>query len=137
MVFEKNVSNDMQTLGTEMASRINTDTRRIRAIEQRLGGIELRIGALEEKIIDEIDHLRKSFEQISVDIKAVTDNLSEIRSEILKINKNLDKTAKKAEVKELETLLDIYNPIKSRFTTKDEVARMIEDRLAEKRQTTT
>jgi len=104
MVFEKNVSNDMQTLGTEMASRINTDTRRIRAIEQRLGGIELRIGALEEKIIDEIDHLRKSFEQISVDIKAVTDNLSEIRSEILKINKNLDKTAKKAEVKELETL---------------------------------
>ncbi|MCX6821230.1 MAG: hypothetical protein NTW30_00480 [Candidatus Aenigmarchaeota archaeon] len=137
MVFEKNVSNDMQTLGTEMASRINTDTRRIRAIEQRLGGIELRIGALEEKIIDEIDHLRKSFEQISVDIKAVTDNLSEIRSEILKINKNLDKTAKKAEVKELETLLDIYNPIKSRFTTKDEVARIIEDRLAEKRQTTT
>jgi septation ring formation regulator EzrA len=137
MVFEKNVSNDMQTLGTEMASRINTDTRRIRAIEQRLGGIELRIGALEEKIIDEIDHLRKSFEQISVDIKAVTDNLSEIRSEILKINKNLDKTAKKAEVKELETLLDIYNPIKSRFTTKDEVTRIIEDRLAEKRQTTT
>ena len=137
MVFEKNVSNDMQTLGTEMASRINTDTRRIRAIEQRLGGIELRIGALEEKIIDEIDHLRKSFEQISVDIKAVTDNLSEIRSEILKINKNLDKTAKKSEVKELETLLDIYNPIKSRFTTKDEVTRIIEDRLAEKRQTTT
>jgi len=137
MVFEKNAPDDMQTFGTEIANRINTNTRRIRTIEQRLTGVELRIGALEEKIIYEIDKLRKSFEQISVDIKAVTDNLSEIRSEILKINKNLDKTAKKAEVKELETLLDIYNPVKSRFTTKDEVVRIVEDRLAEKQQTTT
>lgn len=137
MVFEKNVPNDIQTFSSEMSSRVNTDTRRIRALEQRLGGTEQRIGALEEKIIDEIDRLRKSFEQISVDIKAVTENLSEVHSEILNINKNLDKTAKKAEVKELETLLDMYNPIKSRFTTKDEVARMIEDKLAEKQQTTT
>jgi len=137
MVFEKNTPDDIQTLSVQAATMINTNTRRIRALEQRLDGVELRIGALEEKIIDEIDRLRKSFEQISVDIKAVTDNLSEVRSEILKINKNLDKTAKKAEVKELETLLDIYNPIKSRFTTKDEVTRMIEDRLAEKKQTTT
>jgi len=137
MVFEKNNPDNMQTLGTEISNRVNTDTRRIRALEQRLSGAEMRIGALEEKIIDEIDNLRKSFEQISVDIRAVTDNLSEIRSEMLKINKNLDKTAKKAELKELETLLDIYNPIKSRFTTKDEVARIIEDKLAEKQQTTT
>jgi chromosome segregation ATPase len=137
MVFEKSAPDDIQTFGVQAATMINTNTRRIRALEQRLDGVELRIGSLEEKIIDEIDRLRKSFEQISVDIKAVTDNLSEVRSEILKINKNLDKTAKKAEVKELETLLDIYNPIKSRFTTKDEVTRMIEDRLAEKKQTTT
>ncbi len=137
MVFEKNVPGDMQTFGSEIANRVNTDTRRIRTLEQRLVGAEQRIGALEEKIIDEIDNLRKSFDQISIDIKTLTSNLSEIHSEILKINKNLDKTAKKAELKELETLLDIYNPIKSRFTTKDEVVRMIEDKLAEKQQTTT
>jgi len=137
MVFEKNTPGDLQTLGVEMVNRVNTDTRRIRTLEQRLNGAEMRIGSLEEKVIDEIDRLRKSFEQISLDIKAVSDSLSEIRSEILKINKNLDKTAKKVEVKELETLLDIYNPIKSRFTTKDEVTRMIEDKVAEKQQTST
>jgi uncharacterized coiled-coil DUF342 family protein len=137
MVFEKGFSDATQAFGAEIVNRINTNSRRIRALEQRLDGAELRIGALEEKIIEEIDRLRKSFEQISVDIKTVTDNLSEIHSEILKINKNLDKTAKKAELKVLETLLDIYNPIKSRFTTKDEVVRMIEDRLTEKKQMTT
>jgi predicted nucleic acid-binding Zn-ribbon protein len=131
MVFEKTPA-DMQALTLEITNRINTNTRRIRTLEQRLSAAESRIGALQEKMIDEMDRLRKSFDQISVDIKAVSDSLSEIRAEILKINKNLDKTAKKAELKELETLLDLYNPIKSRFTTKDEVMRIIEDKLAEK-----
>jgi len=132
MVFEKNVPGDMQIIGMEMSNRINTDTRRIRTLEQRLSAAESRIGALQEKVIDEIDRLRKSFDQISVDLKAVSENLSEIHSEILNINKNLDKTAKKAELKELENLLDLYNPIKSRFTTKDEVMRIIEDKISEK-----
>ncbi len=136
MVFEKSTPDDPQSFGIEVANRINTSTRRIRTIEQRLNGAELRIGALEERVIDEIDKLRKSFEQISVDIKSVNDHLSELHSEILKIDKTLEKTAKKAELKELETLLEIYNPIKSTFTTKNEVERMIEDKLAEKQQTT-
>ncbi len=97
-------------------------------IEQRLSGTERRISSLEEKIIDEIDNLRRGFEQISMDIKALGKNLSEIRAEILKINKNLDKTAKKAEVKELESLLDLYSPIKSKFVTREEVERLIEDK---------
>jgi predicted nucleic acid-binding Zn-ribbon protein len=132
MVFEKNVPGDMQTIGMEMSNRINTNTRRIRTLEQRMSAAESRIGALQEKVIDEIDRLRKSFDQISIDLKSVSENLSEIHSEILNINKNLDKTAKKAELKELENLLDLYNPIKSRFTTKDEVMRIIEDKISEK-----
>jgi uncharacterized coiled-coil protein SlyX len=139
MVFEKSVPGDTQAIGMEMSNRINTDTRRIRTLEQRLSAAESRIGALQEKAIDEIDRMRKSFDQISVDLKAVSDSLSEVHSEILKINKNLDKTAKKAELKELENLLDLYNPIKSRFTTRDEVVRIIEDKMSEKtvKQTTT
>jgi len=139
MVFEKSNPEGMQTIGIEMSNRINTDTRRIRTLEQRMNAAESRIGTLQEKVIDEIDRLRKSFDQISVDLKAVSDNISEVHSEILKINKNLDKTAKKAELKELESLLDLYNPIKSRFTTKDEVMRIIEDKMSEKtvKQTTT
>ncbi|MDI6825805.1 MAG: hypothetical protein QMD36_01260 [Candidatus Aenigmarchaeota archaeon] len=139
MVFEKSVPGDVQALSIEITNRINTNTRRIRTLEQRMSAAESRIGTLQEKIIDEIDRLRKSFDQISVDVKAVSQNLSEIHAEILNINKNLDKTAKKAELKELESLLDLYNPIKSRFTTKDEVMRIVENKLSEKtvKQTTT
>ena len=131
MALEKE-SMGMGVLSGEIVKRINTNTRRIRTIEQRLDGLESRIGALEEKIIDEIDYLRKSFGQISIDIKAVSESLSEIRGEVLKINKSMDKTAKKAEIKELETLLDIYNPIKSMFVTRDQVERILEEKLGKK-----
>jgi len=128
MVFEKEAPPDFSGISSEIVKMVNTNTRRIRTIEQRLSGTERRISSLEEKIIDEIDNLRRGFEQISLDIKALTDNLSQIRTEMLKINKNLDKTAKKAEVKELESLLDLYSPIKSKFMTREEVERLIEEK---------
>lgn len=128
MVFEKEAPPDVTALSSEIVKMVNTNTRRIRTIEQRLSGTERRIGSLEEKIIDEIDDLRRGFEQIAMDIKALGENLSQIRAETLKINKNLDKTAKKAEVKELESLLDLYSPIKSKFVTREEVERLIEEK---------
>lgn len=127
MVFEKEQPQDTSVFSSEIVKMVNTNTRRIRAIEQRLTGSERRIGSMEEKVIDEMDDLRRGFEQISLDIKALSENLSQIRSEMLKINKNLDRAAKKSEVKELESLLDLYNPIKSKFVTRDEVKRIIEE----------
>ena len=132
MVFEKEHPQGISALSGEIVRRIDTNTRRIRAIEQRLSGTELRIGSLEEKVIEEIENLRKSFEQISMNVKNINERLSNLRADILKINKNLDKTAKKAEVKELESLLDLYSPIKSKFTTKGEVERIVEERISEK-----
>ena len=131
-MFEKEQPQDIASFTTEIVKMVNTNTRRIRSIERRLSGSERRIRGMEEKIIDEIDDLRRGFEQIILDIKEVSKNLSEMRSEMLKINKNLDKSAKKSEVKELENLLDIYNPIKSKFVTREEVERLLEERTEKK-----
>jgi hypothetical protein len=67
-----------------------------------------------------------------MDIKNIIKNLSELRTETMRINKDIDRTAKKSEVKELESLLDLYSPIKSKFTTKDEVERLIDEKLSKK-----
>jgi uncharacterized coiled-coil protein SlyX len=130
MVFEKDVDN-VQALG-ELVNIINTSTRRIRALEQRLDGLEMRMGAIEEKIINEIGDVKKGFEEIYMDIKQIAKDMSELKGENLRINKTIDKTAKRTEVKELESLLDLYSPIKSRFTTRDEVERMIDEKLSKK-----
>ena len=131
MVFEKETA-DVQAFSNEVVKIISTNTRRIRALEQRLNGLEMRLGAIEEKIINEIEGVRKDFEEINMDIKSIAKNLSELRSEILMINKTIEKTARKSEVKELESLLDLYSPIKSKFTTRDEVERLIDEKLSKK-----
>ncbi|HDM05723.1 MAG TPA: hypothetical protein ENG34_00410 [Candidatus Aenigmarchaeota archaeon] len=128
MVFEKEKEAfDIRTFTTEILNRVDSNTRRIRSIEQRLNLLESRISSLEEKLIDEIDKLGRGFEQLQLDVKAVSESLKVLRAEMLKMNKNMEKTALKAEVKELATLLDLYNPIKSSFVTKEEVRRMLEE----------
>jgi len=131
MVFEKETV-DVQTFSNEVVKIMSTNTRRIRALEQRLNGLEMRIGAIEEKIINEIEGIRRDFEEIDMNIKNIVKNVSGLRSEILTINKTIDKTARKSEVKELESLLDLYSPIKSKFTTRDEVERLIDEKLSKK-----
>ena len=88
--------------------------------------------SIEEKVIDEIDSLRKGFDQLSTDMSEISKELTELRGEMLKISKNLDKTAKKSEVKELESLLDIYNPIKANFVTRDEVNRLLQEKIGKR-----
>ena len=130
MAFEKD-TNQMQAFG-EVIKVISTNTRRIRSVEQRLDGLEMRMGAIEEKIINEIEGIKKDFEEIHIYIRQISKNLSELRAEMLRIDKMINKTAKKTEVKELESLLDLYSPIKSKFTTRDEVERLIEEKLSKK-----
>ncbi len=131
MVFEKETVN-VQPFSNEAVKIINTNTRRIRALEQRLDAMEMRIGGIQEKIINEIEAIRRDFEEINIAIKDIVKNVSELRGEILRINKTIDKTARKSEIKELESLLDLYSPIKSKFTTRDEVERLVDRKLSKK-----
>ena len=130
MAFEKD-TNEMQAFG-EVIKVISTNTRRIRSVEQRLDGLEMRMGSIEEKIINEIEGIKKDFEEIHMYIRQISKNLSELRAEMLRMDKIINKTAKRTEVKELESLLDLYSPIKSKFTTRDEVERLIEEKLSKK-----
>ena len=132
MVFEKKQAPNIHAFGTELVTRINTNTRRIRTLEQRHEGTEGRISSLEEKVIEELSNLKKRFDQISQDIDKLSENIGELRSEFLKMTKNLEKTARKTELKELESLIELYNPIKSRFVSREEVERLIEEKLSKK-----
>lgn len=132
MVFESKPKADMQAFNIEIVNRINDNTRRARVLEQRMEGVVARVESLEGRMIDEMNMLKKTIDQISIDVKNFTDNLNNIRSEVLRLNKNMEKSAKKIELKELESLLDLYNPIRSRFVTRDEIDRIIEEKLEKK-----
>jgi hypothetical protein len=62
-------------------------------------------------------------------ISTIADRLTGMENELLRINKELSKTASKSEVKQLEMYIDVMNPIKSKFVTKDELERTLDDRI--------
>lgn len=130
MVFERETKEI--PIGSEAVKIVSANTRRIRALEQRFDVLEMRVGAVEQKIIEEIEELKKSFDRISADVKNLSRSISLIRNEVLRMDKRLNKTAKRAEVKELESLLELYNPIKSRFVTREEVERLVDEKLSKK-----
>ncbi len=115
-----------------MVKRIDDNTRRIKTIEQRLDGMSLRIEALENKMIEDVEDLKKRLDQLSLDVKSIAESLLKIRVETRRLNKDLEKTARKSEIKELESLLDLYSPIKSKFVTREEVERLIEEKVGKK-----
>lgn len=128
--FEKGPAADMTALSSELVRRMNEDARRIKMMEQKVERLENTLNTLEETILMQMNELKISIENIGTKIKSVADRLGTIENDILRINKELGKTATKAEVKQIETFVDLVNPIKAKFVTKDELERALEERTA-------
>ena len=120
---------DIKNVTNELVRRTNEVTRRLRIMEQRADRIETHLADLEEKAITQMGDLKISLERIGSKISAVSDRLTAIESEISRINKGMGKTANKSEIKQLETYIELINPITSKFVTKDELERAFEEKL--------
>ena len=123
---------EIKEITSEIVRRINEDTRRIKLLEQTSERIQTRMDQIEEAVLNQMNDLKIDLDKISIKINSVSDRLKAIENEIIRINKDLAKTATKAEVKQLETFIDLINPITSKFITKDQLERALEERLAKK-----
>lgn len=119
---------DVKLLATELVKRMNEDMRRIRILEERFDRTESRMRTIEETVLDQMETLRVSVERISEKIANISERFKGMDSEIIRINKELNKTATKSDMKSLETFVDILNPITSKFVTKDEMERALEEK---------
>jgi hypothetical protein len=100
----------MRAIINELVDRTNTDTQRIRILEQREGSLAMRLDSVEQEILN----MNNSLLKISI-------------RDILKHIKGL---ANAGRVKELEATLNLYNPLKSNFATKEEVERIVNKKLS-------
>jgi len=127
--FEKQQVADISGMTTEVVHRLNESSRRMKTIEQRIDHLEQQIQTLEETAITQMDDIRVNLERIVAKVGGVAERLTGIENELLRINKELGKTAAKSEMKQLETYIDIMNPIKSKFITKGELERTLDERI--------
>lgn len=105
----------------ELVRRSNEDSRRLRGLEQRLDAIENRINNFENGAIDRNKKVNQKFAELDLSIKTLTEEMMKISAGIDKINKQVNKFARKQDLKEIERMLDLISPIRQEFVTKDQL----------------
>ncbi len=120
---------DFSQIIEEIVKRVNEHARRIRMLEERNRASGMRVTSMEEALLKIKDMVTEELEKISENIVEIERRIMKIENDIERINKELTKTAKKTEVKELEVLLNFFNPLKTKFVTKEEVEKMIKKYL--------
>ena len=128
MVFEK-PNTESNAISSELVRRLNENSRRLRILEQKIDKLESSMDLLEENTLNQMNDMKIGLERISTKITALGDKLTTIETDLARINKELGRTASKAEVKQLETFIDLVNPITSKFVTKDQMDRAFEDKM--------
>ena len=119
---------DIPSILNELVRRANETTRRLRALEERSSIVENRMSSIQDTLLRINEENKNNNLKLNDQLKGFQTELIRIDNELLKANKNLDRTAKRSELKELENIMSFFNPLKSNFVTKDEVIRMIGER---------
>jgi len=118
---------DIGAFTSELVRRMNEDSRRIRLLEQKMDRIDNAVSGLGDNVLAQLDNLKFSIEKLNSEIQRIGERITGMENEMNKVKKDLDKTATKTEIKQIETFIDVVNPITSKFVTKDEMERMLEE----------
>jgi len=94
----------------ELVRRSNEEGRRVRDLEQRVETLEGRLTSIEQLILERFKKSDQRATAIETSLKAVDETLLKLRAAVDKISKQLEKTATKTEVKELERAFELIQP---------------------------
>ncbi len=116
---------DIEVIMAELVRRMNEHGRRIRSLEERSSLIEGRLRSMQDTILRNTEDRKNQLNKINEKLKELNTDMLKINNELLKVNKNLERTARKSQIKELESLISMFNPLKSKFITREEVKRLL------------
>lgn len=116
------------TLGSiinQLVDRTNTDTKRLRILEQRSEVFENRVNSVEQNIITQRKDIYADISEVGSRLTKLNERVIKMENVLKEVVKQLKKTATKSDVKSLEQLIEIYNPLKSKFVTIEEVKKIM------------
>jgi len=122
----------VSTIINEVIERVNSDTQRLRVVEQSNDSLISRVDGLEQAALQQKKDLLKHSTDLAADISFLDERVAKLESTIKEIVEHIKKLVTQSQVKELENLIDIYNPVKSNFVTKEELEKILSERLRKK-----
>ncbi len=111
---------------SEIIRRLNDYGRRIRLLEERMEKVENEINELERVNEENFSQLKISSERLFEKLKDIGAKINEIEEKISKLNEKTKEFVSKDELKTLESYVEMFHPLKSKFVTKDELNVLIQ-----------
>lgn len=119
------------SLLSELARRLNDNTRRIRLLEEQLENINSRVNKMEQSVMEATQEMNRSIQGFSEGADEMRDKIANISVDIQKINKHMQGLVNRREIKELQEYVDLLEPLTSKFATKKDVEDIVRKTLGE------
>ena len=116
----------------DVIQRVNDDTQRLRLLEQSAESLNSRMNTIEQSSVNSRKEFQKAFSEISGGMAALDERLSKTESTMKEVINHIKKLVTESQVKELQELIEIYNPVKSNFVTREEMEKFVGERLQER-----
>jgi predicted patatin/cPLA2 family phospholipase len=129
-VFSKSPDERGERIIADLINRVNENVQRLRVIEQRLLAMDTRINSVEQNLISLNKNVQKSLGERDLKMAALEERVEKIETSYKEILKQLKTAATKSSVDELKEFISIYDPMKSSFVTREEMERLVEDKLS-------
>ena len=126
------MTSDIRILATELVKRVNDETRRTRLLEQKIDRFEAELTNLESAIDIRNEENKLALQNIADTLKNISDRMLVMENAIGRIEKELGKKATKSELKKIDTYMDLMSPITSKYVTRAELDRAIEEKNKKK-----
>ena len=126
------VRNSESDVMNELVRRVNEDRRRVMILERNISRLESSMSSLEDSALSQMGELKVTLERINSKMSLAAERLNIIENDVSRLGKNLVKSATKIELKQIESFIDLVNPITSKFVTRDELERALDERLRKK-----
>jgi hypothetical protein len=129
MVFEKQSKRTVRAVINEIVDRTNTNTQRLRIVEQDSRSQKSRLNSAEQNLLSQKKTIGSSIADFEKKLENMDERLIAMESEIKEIVNEIKKLASLPKVRELETMIEIFNPMKSQFVTREEVEKLMEKKM--------
>ncbi|MCX6814433.1 MAG: hypothetical protein NTY20_02185 [Candidatus Aenigmarchaeota archaeon] len=120
----------INTILNDVIQRVNDDTQRLRILEQSSESLTSRMNSLEQGMLQNRREFQKAFSDINDGITSLDDRLTKLENTMKEVINHVKKLVTESQLKELQNLIEIYNPVKSNFVTKEEMEKFINERLS-------
>jgi len=118
----------LRTVINELVDRANTDSRRLRVLEEKAEDLEARVNSMKDMVLQEKKLSTARLDEVSATLKRQENRIASMEKTLENIVKQFKNVVTVSKIKELETLVDVYNPLKSDFVTREEAERMLAKR---------